>query len=356
MKVADLRPFLIAVLAAAGLNGLTDRCALAGESELHGARLVGRFLATGTEATFEWPGTAIEVEFQGAWLDVVLDDTGRNSMVVDVDGSVSRLDLKKGEHTYRVLSDTVAARHAVRLVRRTEASFGATVLKDIRTDGSFLPPQPKTRSFLVIGDSISAGYGVEGKDAKCRFSADTENQYLTFAAVVARRFGADVTTLAASGKGLVRNYDGSTTATMSDLYTRLLPSRPDREQLPDTSVIVVHLGSNDFSSGARPPDFVARYADLLAQLRANAPDAMIYAGIGPMLWGADLDAAVSAVNEAVAVRRAAGERKIAPIKFDSPQGVASRGCDSHPNEIGQGHMADELEARVKADLGWEETK
>ncbi|RFC67203.1 MULTISPECIES: SGNH/GDSL hydrolase family protein [Mesorhizobium] len=321
-------------------------------SYLQNIRLVGRFLVDGSRAAFEWPGSAIEINFDGSSLDLSLTDTGNNSMMVEVDGTVSRINLEKGRHDYHIVGTEKSGPHSVRLIRRTEAFLGATVLEDVRVNGTILPPAQKPHSLLVIGDSISTGYGVEGKDTKCGFSGDTENQYLTYAAVAARRFDADVISLAFSGKGLVQNYDGKTNATMADIYGRLLPSRTSDAPLPKSDVIIVHLGSNDYANGARPVGFVQRYLELLAALRENAPDAQIYAAIGPMLAGDDLDVALKSINEVVDKRHAEGDAKIATIQFTDPVGTPSRGCDWHPNEAGQAFMAEQLTAQIQRDLGW----
>lgn len=330
--------------------------ALAGDTYLQNVRLVGRFLVDGSRAAFEWPGSAIEINFDGSSLDLSLTDTGNNSMVVEVDGAISRINLEKGKHDYHIVGTEKSGPHSVRLIRRTEAFLGATVLEDVRVNGTILPPQEKPHSLLVIGDSISTGYGVEGKDTKCSFSGDTENQYLTYAAVAARRFDADVISLAFSGKGLVRNYDGRTIATMADIYGRLLPSRSSDAPLPKSDVIIVHLGSNDYANGARPEGFAQRYLELLAALRSNAPDAQVYAAIGPMLAGDDLDVALKSINEAVDKRHAEGDAKVATIQFTDPVGTPSRGCDWHPNEAGQAFMAGQLAAQIQNDLGWAEVE
>lgn len=326
------------------------------ETYLQNTRLVGRFLVDGSRAAFEWPGSAIEINFQGSSLDVSLNDTGNNSMVVEMDGAVSRIDLQKGKHDYHIASSGTDGPHSVRLIRRTEAFLGPTVLEDVRVSGSFLPPRQRPYSLLVIGDSISTGYGVEGKDTKCGFSADTENQYLTYAAIAARSFNADVISLAFSGKGLVRNYDGSTAATMPEIYGRLLPSRNGDAPLPKSDVIIVHLGSNDYAGGTRPNGFVQQYLTLLASLRANDPAAQIYAAIGPMLAGDDLEVALRSIDEVVAKRHADGDKKIAAIQFTDPIGTPSRGCDWHPNEAGQASMAQQLAQRIRDDLGWAEVE
>ena len=328
----------------------------ASQYSIPGVRLVGRFVVQGSHATFEWPGSTIEIAFEGTRLEVELDDTGANSMVVDIDGVTTRIDLQQGRHTYPIIVSEAAGQHLVRLVRRTESRFGPTILRSIRADGPLLPPPARKHSLLVIGDSIAAGYGVEGKDTSCSFSPDTENQYLTYAAMAGRRLDADVVTLASSGRGLVRNYDGSTHGTMGDLYGRPRPSQPAVEPLPATDIVVIHLGTNDFGGGARPADFATRYSDLLAHLRGINPTAMIYAAAGPLLGGDDHTALLAAIDEAIALRKAHGDDNLTRLVFTDPPDTPSRGCDWHPNVAGQQFMAEQLAMQITQDLGWMELK
>jgi len=328
--------------------------ALAQQQAAEEVRFVGRFVhRSPSVAVFAWPGSMIEIGFSGSWLDVSFHDTGRNSMVVEIDGKPSRLDLKKGKSTYRLVSGFPQGKHIVRLIRRTEPLFGPTAFMGAASDGTFFAPPERDRRLFIIGDSISAGYGVEGETTSCKFSADTENQYLTFGAITARMFDADVITSAVSGKGLVRNHDGNAKNTMPEIYLRGLPAQPGNLPFPRSDVIVVHLGTNDFSNGARPSRFAERYAAFLAELRRNDPDAMIYAAIGPLLWGDDLAAATKAVKEAVEARVAAGDEMVSFIGFEDPAEEGVRGCDWHPNSVGQQHMASILSERIEADLQWE---
>nr|WP_011580252.1 MULTISPECIES: SGNH/GDSL hydrolase family protein [Chelativorans] len=349
-----LRAVVAAFAAAAFFLGSFPSGALAQQKLAEQFRLVGRFVQPSPSAAiFAWPGSAIEIAFTGSRLDISLRDTGQNSMVVELDGKPSRLDLRQGKHDYRVVDGAPHGPHLLRLIRRTEPMFGPTVFMGAETDGSFARPHEKEKSLFVIGDSISAGYGVEGETTSCKFSADTENQYLTYAALVARAFEADVITAAVSGKGLVRNYDGGAKNTMPEIYLRGLPDRPGDLPFPRSDVIIVHLGTNDFGNGARPPGFEERYAAFLEELRKKAPDAMIYAAMGPLLFGEDLKAAAGAVKRAVEARAGAGDDKLSFIAFEDPEGREVRGCDWHPNAAGQEHMADILGARLEADLGWE---
>lgn len=316
-------------------------------------RLVGRFHIEPNRITAEWPGSLIEIRFEGARLDVTIYDAGENDLVVEVDGEPRRLETKPGEHTYSVVDNDTPSTHLIRLIRRTESAFGRTDLTNIWTDGQFLPPLPDRRRILVVGDSISAGYGVEGMSPDCGFEADLENQYMTFGAIAARNFNADIITLAVSGAGLVRNYNGDKQRTMARLVYRLLPSSSAMAPLPSAEVVVVHLGTNDFADGARPEDFTEAYQSLLKEVRTTSPTAMIYAAMGPMLRSDDQDAAVAAIEAAVTARHLKGDGQVSMIRFTSQPKPEDLGCDWHPSTVAQARMADELVRRIRGDIKWE---
>lgn len=319
-----------------------------------GVRLVGRFHGLPNEITAEWPGSLIEIRFEGARLDVTISDSGNNRLIVEIDGKPRPLEMKSGKHTYSVLDDESPANHTVRLIKGTESAFGRTSVTGIWTDGKFMPPITGRRRILVLGDSISAGYGVEGPDTECGFEANFENQYLTYAAVAARTLDADVVTLAVSGAGLIRNYNGDTKTTMAQLLYRLLPSYSLPAPLPSADVVVVHLGTNDFADGARPSGFIDAYEALLKDVRSTSPEAMIYAAMGPMLRPEDQDAAVAVIKAAVAARHREGDDNVAMIRFGWQTDFDDLGCDWHPNVKAHARMAIELEQRIREDVGWGE--
>lgn len=312
-------------------------------------RLVGRFDVRPDQVIAEWPGSLIEIRFEGARLDVTLADSGTNSLVVEVDGVPRRLALSRGVKTYSIIDTDTAALHVVRLIKSTEAVFGRIVLRSIATDGRLLPPLDGRSRILVIGDSISTGYGVEGKTTDCGFEPDLANQYLTYAAVAARKLDADVVTLAVSGAGLVRNFNGDRRGTMGQLMHRVLPSMPAVAPLPTAETVIVHLGTNDFADGARPEGFTEAYRALLKEIRATSPTAMIYAAMGPMLRPEDQAAVITAIKQAVAARQAQGDEKVAEIQFYWPLQARDLGCDWHPSAMAHARMAEALAQRIRED-------
>src|SRR5438876_4759678 len=85
------------------------------------------------------------------------------------------------------------------------------------------PPRARRRQIEVFGASVSCGYGDLGA-APCSFTYATESHYDTYAAVAARALDADLTVTAISGRGVIRNSDGSTAGTIPSLYERVLPA------------------------------------------------------------------------------------------------------------------------------------
>jgi len=239
--------------------------------------------------------------------------------------------------------------------RRGEANFGTTTLYGIEVGGGSLlaPPAAKTRLIEVVGDSISCGYGNEGADETCGFSADTENHYMAYGALLARTFEAEVSTVAWSGRGVVSNYNGEAGATLPELYERAIPADESSvwdfagTQQPD--LVVINLGTNDYSTDHDPPtdQFVTAYTQLLQRIRARYPTAAILCTVGPLLSGTDLDTARANIAAAVA---ATGDSRIRAVQMTTPND--SPGCDWHPSIPTHTAMAAELAPAVAELLGW----
>jgi len=159
-----------------------------------------------------------------------------------------------------------------------------------KTDPAFeaVKDDPKLPRVLLIGDSISTGFGDEGTDP-CPYTIDTENHFVTWEAVAARAVGAELVTTAWQGKGLVCNVgDGPCTMPFPTYYDRTLPARADSHwdfSSWQPHAVVINLGTNDFSSSVdpTPAEFATGYVNFLRHIRSNYPGALILLTCGPML-------------------------------------------------------------------------
>ena len=134
----------------------------------------------------------------------------------------------------------------------------------------------RTRHIEFIGDSHTCGYGTEGKSVQEPFTPETENCDLAWGCVIARYFDAEYTLIAHSGQGIVRNWGDEKEVSDCTMRERMLrtfdmdpaPRWDFRGCTPD--IVVIKLGSNDFSTDVTPSEqaFNASYAQALDQLRA----------------------------------------------------------------------------------------
>lgn len=319
-------------------------------------RFVGRVIsnAPGT-ATYAWSGAGFVARFRGTGAAVRLRDD-KNEHQVIIDGKpVERLVTRATQERYVLAEGLAPGEHQLEVYRRTEALFGATQFLGLEIlQGELLQNAPlPTRRIEIVGDSISCGYGNEGTAPDCPFTAGTENHYLSYGALLARSLGASVSTVAWSGRGVVKNYDGGPGEKMGLLYERTLPEVPTKSESvsADFDAVIVNLGTNDFSTEPDPEEreFVAAYVDLLKKIRFSSPKALILCTVGPMLGGEDLAKAERAIAKAVEKLKSQGDAKV--IVHQMKTDNQNPGCDWHPGLATHQRMADELALPLKAGLG-----
>lgn len=320
---------------------------------VRGPRFVGRFTADGR---FAWSGSRVELRFVGTEVSVTLEDPGTNWIEAEVDGVVQAFALKPGRHAYELGSGLAPGEHVVRITRRTEAFFNPSRFVGFSAaEGDWRPSPLPARRLEVIGDSISAGYGVLGKGPECPFEAATESHPHTYGALAARALGADLHTQAWSGAGLVHNYDGDPNVVMSRYYGLILPTEPDTAwdfSKYQPHAVIVNLGTNDFHPSDPGAPFVERYLALLSELRGHYADARFYLALGSMLNGVAYEQAKDHLTRVIAERAAAGDQAVALLEFEPIRTDEGFGCQWHPSAATQSRMADALVRRLRADLGW----
>jgi lysophospholipase L1-like esterase len=320
-------------------------------------RFVGRVEpGPGAEARYAWSGAGFVARFSGTGVAVRLSDEKNQHQVV-LDGRPLRtLVTTSGVERYLVAEGLPPGEHRLELYRRTEALFGVTRFLGIEVVDGHLVDAGKapTRHIELVGDSISCGYGNEGGTPDCQFSPDTENHYLSYGAVLARSLSAEISTVAWSGRGVVKNYDGGPGDHMGRLYERTLPESSSSRwsQRESNDAVIVNLGTNDYSTEPDPEErlFVREYVTLLELIRHNNPHAFILCTVGPMLDGLDLERAEAGIATAVRQRRSAGDSRVSAHRMTTRN--ESPGCDWHPGIATHRRMAEELAVPIKAALGW----
>ena len=243
----------------------------------------GRVLVDGTDVTYDWSGVYARIRFNGPYLAMKCSDTKNCWFNLWTDKEMTpeadRTFIVAAKDTLIVLAEGLGkGEHEVILQKRTEGEQGKFTVHSFLTEGEILQAEGrKERHIEFIGDSYTCGYGTESPDKDDPFLAETENCNLTYAAITARYFDADFNLVSHSGQGIIRNYDNFGPGYhMPDRYTQTFDN--DREPLWTASaapytpdVVVIYLGTNDFSTAQQPHEesFRNNYIRLLRSIKAN---------------------------------------------------------------------------------------
>jgi hypothetical protein len=213
---------------------------------------------------------------------------------------------------------------------------------------------PKLHKMLAIGDSITAAYGVDG-EWPCSFTAATENVDHSYATLVAAAVRAELSVVAWSGMGVVRNYGDPnqlSASPMPDYYNRTISTVPVSSNPEDgnywqpsrfpADIVLVMLGTNDYSTQPAPTDeqFTSGLVDLLTRIIADYPAAK-----GRI---AAMCAPIAAGNQCANIEKATQQAGVHYV-FITPDTLSGGyGCDGHPNTVTQQNMADVVAPVVKS--------
>ena len=344
-------------------------------------RYLGRVNENATGGTLlSWPGTGIITAFNGKTITVnmtVKDPTDINEMEVVVDGKsqTTPIIVKGSTAQYTVTADTDGT-HDLQLIKRTESSIGKVLFQSFTPASSLVAtPAQSTRLIEMIGDSITAGYGVLSNGANDCGSPgakitdpNTESAFKAYGSVAARTLNADVSLVAISGRGVSINNDGSpgtnaTEPTMPTLWT--LIDSDDTNSTYDfkrqADVVVINLATNDFywwaepAQGATVPpqsSYVNAYVKLVKDVRSKYANAQIILALGPMMSDYNsMKQLTTAQSYIKAVVSQLGDSKVSTINF--PANSTDIGCNYHPNETSAANMADALVTQIKQVTGWQ---
>ena len=316
----------------------------------------GRVRMTGEGATYQWPGAHFEAAFRGPTV-VFRVGSAPQTVHVTVDGERTATLTDSPPGAYRIEGLAPGA-HRIRIDIVSEhqaapASFGGFL---VPKRAALPPPAAPRRQIEFIGDSHSVGYGVGLPRRECsgdEVRTSTDNS-LAFGPLTAGRFGADYQVNAISGRGVVRNFAGARAPTLPQAwpYDLLEGMRAYDNPGWKPQVIVIDLGTNDFSTALAPnepwlsrealrADYQATYVRFVQTLRARQPQAAFVLMAPPSPDG-EIGRAVAAVGARLT---AEGETRVTVLALDPLELTA---CDWHPSIRDQQGMAAALTAVLEA--------
>jgi lysophospholipase L1-like esterase len=343
-----MRLFFLAAVAAASLGAAPPELTLP-------LNVGGRVIREADGAMrFGWPGVYFESRFRGTAVRVRFE-TATEHLRLLVDGEEKAVFRRPGAVDLTV-GGLAAGEHVVRLEKLTESQAGGGRFLGFTpaAGGAALQPPRRARQIEYIGDSYTVGYGNTSPRRECtprEVHATTDTQQ-AFGPLVARRFDADYRIVAYSGFGIVRNYGGRVPElSLPGIYERLAPDAPRALLLPDPHwrplLIVVNLGTNDFSTPLAPgerwrdaaalrADYRSRYAAFLRSLDVRHSQARF------VLMGSDVF-----LEDVRQVRASLPEplrARVTTLRFGD---LELTGCNWHPSLEDNRRLADQLAAAIE---------
>lgn len=327
-------------------------------------RPIGRTLYYQDVRWFSMSGSGVEFYCKGEYADITLtaynaqyltynhkprvavyaNGTLVADVIIEQASQVVRVDLKefKGEAEIKIvkLSESLYSCAGISLVE-------AFAKRDIA------PTADDKLLIEFIGDSITAGYGLDETNRNAGFSTRTENFSETYAFLASEMLGTDCYAVAYSGYGAL---SGFTTGgvlrqdyVISKVYDRAVDGVKTDESVstkwgfnsnsPD--IVVINLGANDSTyctTAERRRRFVEEYKNLLYTVRAVNPSAFIVCILGNMN-----DTLYPSVEEAISqytMEYSDFRTRSTVINFD--MGKYTNAIDGHPSKESNAVAAQEL--------------
>ena len=336
------------------INGIID-------ADNSNIQYVGRFdRRDPKKVKFDWPGVFIRAAFEGTCCSIRLKD-GHNLYAVTVDDQPVKVLVTDTSTVYSVATNLTDSIHTILIQKRTEAFVGkGEFMGFILDDGRELhtPSSIPDRRIEFIGNSITCGYGVEGESASSPFKPETENATLSYAGLIGRALNADYAMVAYSGKGVVRNYGDSNKSSsepMPSVYNRTCCSDPTliwdyMNWIPQ--VVVINLGTNDFSTQPHPDKsvFQEAYKQLINRVQSQYPDVTVFCICGPLID----EPCARYIEEVVGqCKQQNANKKVFYIGIKKNLlNMSDMGSDWHPNIQGQRKIADVILPKIQDVMNW----
>lgn len=257
---------------------------------------------------------------------------------------------------------------SIRLLKLTEEQYGKVWISGIRLDGrvwispasfsdtveengeqeesNVLSGNAKQKPHLLfIGDSITAGYGVDGVNGESAFCTEEEDVSKAYAYKTAEKLGAEKTIVCFSGNGVLSRWIPA--EENQPLTEQILPEIFPYEEVKrciastkqkgecDPDYIVINLGTNDASYTRRIPEreeaFAEKYRAFVKRLQEAFPDSPLL-----LLYGVMEQTLMERVKEV------AEQCKVEFLALPLQAPEDGMGAAEHPSERTQEKMAERL--------------
>lgn len=272
---------------------------------------------------------------------------------------VARFALSDGTAEYELYDSQEINEVTLRIVKMSEAQYGSFYIDSIETDdpcGAKPTEEPKKR-IEFIGDSITCGFGIEGRNDIDPFCTRLENPMKAYACQTAFRLNADYRLISWSGIGITSFWippevdEPLRDVLMPDLYPYIDKTAAANWSAAiktydgsyDPDLIVLHIGTNDASYTRMIPDrttgFSHAYEKFLKTVHKINPRSKILCIYGIMEQTLQSSISQAVMNYSVDTGDHDTVRYLALDKMQESDNLGSCG---HPGIVSQRKLADSV--------------
>lgn len=320
--------------------------------------ITGRTLSLRDGAVqFAYPGVTLAVNVKAKAASFKASSTSGNNYVdVYVDGKLEHtIKLAKATTEYPLFQSNRPSTKTIQIVNRSESWHGHAIVQSLHVDqGKFLaPPEKPTTKLLVIGDSVTCGEAVN-RQPNCAKDPSWWDAYNSYGMQLGRALNAETHLVCYGGRGLTRSWDGDASAPQAPEYYNMALPEPYFAEQHDilwthegftADIILVSLGTNDFSSGIPDKEmFVQKYVEFAETLLTDHPRAFIAITDGAILNDTG-EQKKSVLQDYLTTTqtRIDNER----LMFIPSKHYPGDECDAHPTGEQHTKMARDLEAQLR---------
>ena len=323
---------------------------------------LGRTYVSEGQHFFNWTNAGFEFNIDGTGATALLTsncpETNQAYLKVYVDGEhTNTIQLTQASMTVALAENLSDGPHTIKVIKRTNGRSSTAALKELWLDeGTEILPKNKvaSRKMQFVGDSITVGYGSMDWLNPSKWTTDSEDGSITYAALTGQYFGADYHTIAVSGRGIIANVDNTDPENRAPFmyeftdWNLKTPSWDHSLYQPD--VIVINYGTNDKAAssitGHTTEQFKAAAKDFVKQVRRDNPNAQIIYAYGFMG-----DPYKTEVEGLINELKAEGDSKVHYL-YLKPIGAGEQSL-WHPTSAAHADRAQTLIAKVNEITGWD---
>lgn len=302
------------------------------------------------------PGVYIRARFKGPECHVLINDEvmwGKSHNYIEIvvdDKPGYRIKLTGKENDIKVDGITTDGVHVLTICKDTESGIGYLDFVGLKCEKLLPPPAQPKHKIEYIGDSITAGAGMDESQLPCGKGEwyEQHNAYMSYGPATSRKLNAEWQLTAVAGIGMIHSC-----CDMGILMPQVFDKMNLRQDTlaynfnykPD--VVTICLGQNDGIQDS--VKFCSAYVDFVHSVRKHYPSATIILCSSPMA-DAKLVALLKSYLAGIADQvNKEGDKNLHVFYFSKQY---SHGCGGHPDLAEHQLMATELAAEIKYDMGW----